>query len=166
MSQTQDKPAIRPAKPEDAARCGDIAVAAWQRVFDSWRTLLGEELFTQHFGGWEDDKRQQVEGQIREHPELAIVTELDAAVVGFLTFHLSEEKQVGEIGNNAVDPQCQGHGVGTRQCKRALEIFREKGMTSAAVYTGLDEGHAPARTMYEKAGFDLSLPHIRYYMWL
>jgi hypothetical protein len=38
------------------------------------------------------------------------------------------------------------------------------GLTGATVYTGLDEGHAPARAQYRKAGFRLSTPHIRYFM--
>lgn len=158
---------IRPARPDDAARCGDIAVAAWGRVHEVMREMLGEELWTVHAAGWEDRKRGEVQSYISRYPELAVVTEdlqEGGRIVGFLTFRLDEEKGMGEIGNNAVDPACQGRGVGTAQCRRALEIFREAGMTFATVFTGLDEGHAPARAMYERAGFNISTPHIRYFM--
>ncbi len=47
---------------------------------------------------------------------------------------------------------------------RALDVFREMGLTSATVYTGLDEGHAPARAQYEKAGFHVTVPHVRYFL--
>ena len=104
-----------------------------------------------------------MEGHVREHTELAIVTEVEGNIVGFLTFRFFEDKPLAEIGNNAVDPACQGQGIGTRQCQHVLEIFRERGIVSAKVGTGLDEGHAPARAMYEKAGFDLSIPHVTYY---
>jgi hypothetical protein len=40
--------------------------------------------------------------------------------------------------------------------------MREAGMTHATVGTGLNEGHAPARRMYEKAGFE---PVIEYRMY-
>ena len=158
---------IRPATPRDAPRCGGIAVAAWLRVHEVMREMLGEELWTCHAAGWEERKRGEVQSHITRHPELAIVTEdpqEDGRLMGFLTFRLDEEKRMGEIGNNAVDPACQGRGVGTGQCRRALDIFREAGMTFAMVMTGLDEGHAPARAMYEKAGFNISTPHIRYFM--
>ena len=155
---------VRPARPEDAERCGDIAVLAWRRVFDEWERMLGPRIFEQHYGGWQERKRAEVVGAVRNHPERAIVTEVDGEVVGFLTFYLPGTPGVGEIGNNAVHPDWQGCGIGVRQCEKALAIFREMGLTSATVFTGLDEGHAPARSMYRKAGFRLSTPHIRYFM--
>ena len=155
---------IRRAQREDADRCGDIAVLAWQRVFDAWEKLVGPVIFAQHYGNWREAKRAEVVGLVREHPERAIVTELDGEVVGFLTFYLPGTPGVGEIGHNAVHPEAQGRGIGVRQCRRALDIFREMGLTSATVYTGLDGGHAPARRQYRKAGFRLSTPHIRYFM--
>ncbi len=154
---------IRPARPEDAQRCGDIAVLAWRPVYASFREMLGDALFCHRCAAWEDDKRTQVEWHVREHPELAIVTEAEGEIVGFLTYRLFPDKKEGEIGNNAVDPAYQGHGIGRRQCEYALRLFAEAGMVCATVFTGLDEAHAPARAMYEKAGFDKSTPHIRYY---
>jgi RimJ/RimL family protein N-acetyltransferase len=40
--------------------------------------------------------------------------------------------------------------------------FRDAGVVLAAVDTGGDPGHAPARRVYEKAGFT-GLPLVRYY---
>lgn len=156
-------PLIRPARVEDAERCGDIAVAAWAPVYESFRRMVGDELFALQWPNWRDDKRGQVEGFIRKHTDWAIVTELDGAIAGFLTYTINAERGSGEIGNNAVDPGFQGYGIGTLQCERVLDIFREAGLKFATVYTGLDEAHLPARLMYAKAGFDLSTPHIRYY---
>jgi ribosomal protein S18 acetylase RimI-like enzyme len=155
---------IRQARAEDADRCGDITVLAWQRVYDSWAALIGPDLFAQHYANWRDRMREGVSASIREHPERAIVTEVDGEVVGFLTYYEPGPPNVGEIGGNAVHPEWQGRGIGVRQCRRALEIFREKGFTSATVFTGLDEGHAPARAMYEKAGFRETTPHVRYFV--
>ena len=155
---------IRQARAEDADRCGEIAGIAWQRVFDSWLKLLGPEIFSHHYTDWKQNQSDGCANAVREHPERAIVTEVDGEVVGFLTWYLPGPEGVGEIGGNAVDPDHQGRGIGVRQCRRALEIMREMGLKSATVYTGLDEGHAPARTMYERAGFNLSTPHVKYFM--
>ena len=155
---------IRRARAEDAERCGEIAGLAWRRVFDSWLQLMGRDLFTQHHADWRERMTASCADAVRDHPERAIVTQVDGEVVGFLAWYLPGPEGVGEIGGNAVHPDWQGQGIGVRQCRHALDVFREMGLTSATVFTGLDEGHAPARTMYEKAGFNLSTPHIRYFM--
>jgi ribosomal protein S18 acetylase RimI-like enzyme len=155
---------IRQARAEDADRCGEIAGLAWKRVFDSWLALIGPELFDNHYTGWKERQSGACAEAVREHPERAIVTEVDGEIVGFLTWYLPGPPGVGEIGGNAVHPDWQGRGIGVGQCRRALDIFREMGLTSATVYTGLDEGHAPARTMYTRAGFNVSTPHIRYFL--
>jgi hypothetical protein len=44
----------------------------------------------------------------------------------------------------------------------ALQRLKDGGMKLAVVGTGGDEGHAPARRSYEKAGYT-ALPLVRYY---
>jgi len=44
----------------------------------------------------------------------------------------------------------------------ALDRLKDAGMTVAMVETGGDPGHAPARRVYEKAGYTL-LPTARYF---
>lgn len=157
-------PVIRPATPEDAQRCGEIAVAAWAGIFESWRRLIGEGPWRDSFGDWEANKCASVESQIRRMSESAIVTEVGDEVVGFLTWRLHTERGVGEISNNAVHPDHQARGVGVAQVRHALEVFRAAGMTSARVLTGGDEGHAPARAMYRKAGFVRGIPMVEYFL--
>jgi ribosomal protein S18 acetylase RimI-like enzyme len=70
---------------------------------------------------------------------------------------------MGIIGNNAVDPDCGLKGIGQQMYRFALERFRAEGMAWANVDTGLDEGHAPARRAYERAGFDITISSIHYY---
>lgn len=159
-----DDRGIRPATPEDAERCGEIAVAAWRCVFESWRNLLGDPLWERLFGDWKARKRGSVVSQVRDHPAHAIVTECDGAIVGFLTWRLQHDRKVGEISNNAVDPGHQGSGIGTAQVEWVLDHFRDEGMETARVMTGGDPGHAPARAMYQKAGFERALPYVEYFM--
>ena len=53
-------------------------------------------------------------------------------------------------------------GIGTRLNRFAIELMKGAGMILAVVGTGGDEGHAPARRCYEKAGYT-GLPLMRYY---
>jgi len=147
------EPVIRQARAEDAEAAGDLAVRAWQGVFLRRQELLGAEIFETAYPDWQGAKRAQVIEHMRKYPQWALVTELDGRIVGFITWHFWPDGKVGEIDNNAVDPDCRGRGIGTAQCSRALEAFREGGCTVATVGTGLDEAHAPARRMYAKVGF-------------
>jgi len=62
----------------------------------------------------------------------------------------------------AVDPDHQGRGIGTALTGFALDRLKDAGMKVAMVETGGDPGHAPARRVYEKAGYTL-LPIARYF---
>ena len=69
---------------------------------------------------------------------------------------------MGEISMLAVDPDHQGRGIGTALTGFALDRLKDAEMTVAMVETGGDPGHAPARRVYEKAGYTL-LPIARYF---
>ena len=62
----------------------------------------------------------------------------------------------------AVDPSAQRRGVGQTLTDHALAQFRAAGCDLAVIATGGDGGHAPARALYESAGFT-PLPLVRYY---
>ena len=73
------------------------------------------------------------------------------------------EKKIGEIGNNAVDPQCELKGIGQQMYRAVFEHFRRHGLLYAKVQTGLDEAHARARRAYDRAGFDIRHEDVTYY---
>ncbi len=62
----------------------------------------------------------------------------------------------------AVDPQHQREGVGTELMRFATDWLRGRGMRVAMIDTGGDEGHAPARRLYERVDYTL-LPVARYF---
>ena len=156
---------IRQAQTEDVLRMREIAAKAWAPIYDDYRKRMGEALYQLKMPGDRLAlKADEVSSFFEQYPEWCLVTELDGIVAGFITFVLHRDKSIGEIGNNAVDPDCQGHGVGTTQCQRVLEIFRQAGMQYARVDTGLDPAHAPARAMYEKAGLKPMIPYVEYYV--
>ena len=159
---------IRPGATADAAAAGDIAVRAWQRVHDSYVIEMGEYIHGVVCKDWQDKKRGEVL-RVFLSPysgEGKLIAEEEGVVVGFLTYAMDYVNKIGTIYNNAVEPGCSGRGVGTRMYEHVLALFRDAGMVVANVGTGLDEGHAPARRAYEKAGFNVSVKSVAYYMTL
>ena len=154
---------MRPFEQDDLPRLCEIAVLAWTPIFEHWEAQMSPEMFAAAFGpDWRIEKAGQIEQFCTHYPQWCLVTEVDGVVVGFVTWVLKVDRQLGEIGNNAVDPEYQGMGIGTGQYRRALEVFRDEGMRFARVQTGLDEPHAPARAAYEKVGFRQFVPSVTY----
>jgi len=155
---------VRYAQLEDVESACKIAVEAWRPIYENYKKILGDELFDVLHKNWRERKAEEVRSHYREHPDWFLVTEEDGKIVGFITFILDRKRKIGEIGNNAVKPTCQGRGIGTLQYRKVLEIFKNEKMRFAKVTTGLDEAHAPARAAYEKVGFRKAIKMVIYYM--
>jgi ribosomal protein S18 acetylase RimI-like enzyme len=154
---------IRPFRGTDVGRVLEITILAWTPVFESFRRILGADLFPIICPDWEADQRRGVEAACRgEDGWSAWVAERDGALVGFVVFRLNHDTGIGELGYNAVHPEHQNSGIGTMMYEFALGRMREGGMRAAKVETGGDSSHAPARRAYEKAGFR-PLPCVHYY---
>ena len=159
---------VRRATEGDMDRVGEIARQAWVRIHDSFEKILGEELHGVLCADWEENKEAQVRGHWERHPEWFRVVEAveSGAVVAFVTFRMDETESMGTIGNNGVAPELAGKGIGTAMYQYVLDLFRQAGLKYACVGTGLDEGHAPARRAYEKAGFNIAQEKVTYYKYL
>jgi len=158
------EPVFRAAEEGDVPDLRRIAAAAWTPIYGHWRELMGEDLYARQYPGDRlQSKADQVESQFRRHPEWVFVVELDGKVVGFCTYVL-KDGGVGEIGNNAIDPEYQGRGLGSAMHRECLHRMSEAGMKYAKVGTGLDDSHAPARRAYEAVGFEQVLAHVEYFM--
>lgn len=90
------------------------------------------------------------------------VSEEDGAILGFFSYGMSAARKVGTIHYNGVALAGRGKGIGTAQVEKVLELFRAAGMEYACVGTGLNEGHAPARRVYEKCGFEALIEYRMY----
>lgn len=90
------------------------------------------------------------------------VTEEDGVLLGFFSYAMSSARKVGTIHYNGVAVAARGKGVGTAQVEKCLAMFREAGMEYACVGTGLNEGHAAARRVYEKNGFEPLMEYVMY----
>jgi len=143
----------------------DIAVAAWQPVFESSREIIGDELTEIISPDPDSRKRESVRAACRDDdPTLVWVAELNSNVVGFITVEMNHDRLVAEIGNNAIAPNAQGQGIGTQMYEFVLEQMKLAGMKAAIVETGGDDAHAPARRAYEKAGFSGPVPSVEYHI--
>ena len=138
-----------------------IALRAWAGIWSVYRQELGDEAFETCYAGWEKRKSDAVTADMRSGRGYAAL--LDGRVVGFISYAVKPGMpEVGVIGNNAVDPEARGHGVGPKMYAFILDKMRQEGLRYAQVTTGLDDGHAPARRAYAKAGFEKGLGSITY----
>ena len=154
---------VRAYRIADLPAIMDIANRAWRGIYRMFRECYGEELFRIVCADETTVKGHQIQAHCEKHPEWIYVAEEEGRIVGFVTFFIDKDKAIGEIGNNAVDPDCGIKGVGQRMYQAVLEHFRAKKMRYACVRTGLDEAHARARKAYERAGFDIRHETVTYF---
>ena len=150
---------IYKATPEDIEIACRIAIEVWTPIRAVFRKELGDELYEAYYTGWEESKRNGVSRAIMENR--CFVSKINGTVAGFISYAIQGDK--GTIGLNAVDPQYRGNGIGVKQYEFIMERMRQEGAKYVCVHTGGDDGHAPARRAYEKAGFEAFLPTRTYY---
>ena len=154
---------IRVYEDEDIHDIVELSLLAWEPVFVSFEKVLGPKIFRIVYPDWRQGQADGVEKVCRDEEKYhTLVAEVDAKVVGFLTYELNQENKNGEVVLLAVHPNYQNDGIGTTLNLMALEKMKAAGMELAVVGTGGEEGHAPARRSYEKAGYT-PLPLVRYY---
>lgn len=154
-------PTIRPAKDEDLPRLQAIRLAAFAPIFASFRSLLGDEIYRTAQAHEDDGQGELLASLLEPDSDWEVhVAEVDGSLVGFVSLRCDHERAIGEIGLNAVHPDCAGAGIGTAMFRHALDRMKAAGMRVATVSTGGDDSHAPARRAYEKAGFDVGVPSV------
>jgi len=154
---------IRPLNDSDIDDIVELSLLAWEPVFTAWERILGPKLYPiAIYPDWRKSQKDVVERGCSNEDFTTWVAEQDGRVVGFVAYELNDKDKIGEVQLLAVHPEYQNHGIGTALNNFALEKLKEAGMKLAVVGTGGDEGHAPARRSYEKAGYT-ALPLVRYY---
>lgn len=156
---------IRPCTPEDREAVVALALRAWEPGYLALERTLGPRIYEQVVGDW----RQVHHGDVREDLDSAEASVWVAVtgppadrMAGFVTVRLDHADRSGQVHMLGVDPDQQGHGVGSALTEFAVERIREAGMGLAVIRTGGGQAHAPARAVYEKAGFVAS-PAVTYY---
>jgi ribosomal protein S18 acetylase RimI-like enzyme len=155
-------PTIRPLAPADIAAVVEFSLRAWAPVFESFRTVLGERVYQVLYPDWAASQARAVEAVCQDDAAAVWVAEQEGRPVGYVAVRIDSDSRTGEIDMLAVDPLVQRQGIGTALTSFAMQRLGDAGVRLALVGTGGDPGHAPARRVYEKAGF-VGLPLVRYY---
>jgi GNAT superfamily N-acetyltransferase len=153
---------IREFEAGDLDAIVELSLRAWEPVFASLRDVLGDAIFFRLKPDWKTAQAEEVTTSCTSDERDAFVAVADGRVVGFVTVALNAFNEgMGVIEIIGVDPDVQRQGIASRLTEHALDHMRQSGMDVAAVGTGGDPGHAPARAAYEAFGFTL-LPVARY----
>lgn len=138
----------------DAVVC--LSLRSWAPVFESMQKAMDADVYQTFYpDNWRVSQQKAVEDVCAAEDTNVWVALEAASIVGFVAVKLDSESRMGEIYMVAVDPDFQGHGIGSALIEFALAWMKDAGMSIAMVETGGDPGHAPARRTYEKLGFGL-----------
>jgi GNAT superfamily N-acetyltransferase len=155
--------AIRPYEASDLEAIVELSVRAWSPVFESLRRVLGEAIFARlHQPDWASAQAEAVRSTCTSDERDVFVALAGEHPVGFAAVALNAfHDRMGVVDMIAVDPPYQRRGIATRLMTSAVHHMRANGMDIAALGTGGDPGHAPARALYEALGYT-PLPGVRY----
>ena len=151
---------IVPCREEYVEDCVRISIEAYEYIHECYAELMTQEIHDAVMANWRERKAEGIRTQQRG--DNAYVVLVDGKVAGFIAYKI-RDNGVGEITNNAVDSAYRGQGIGLKMYEFVLDKMREAGVEYAMVSTGGDDGHAPARKTYEKAGFKAFRPSRTYY---
>ena len=156
---------LNSTRPEDHETLLALASRAWEPVFASVNDVLGADLALLLHG---EDWRTHHAGEIRQilgsDSMETWVADLDGRPVGFVTARVADPtRRIGEIHILGVgNPVAQHQGVGTALIRYAEAWLHEQGMAVAYIGSGGDNGHAPARSLYQSLGYR-TFPSAQYY---
>ncbi len=140
---------IRGANEEDLHAILDITRRAWTGMTVAH---LREE---RHgiVGGkpWYEHKCSEIQNSFKRGPQWFLVAEMEGKIIGYASFSYSDENKLGIVGNNAVDPDFRGRGIGTSLISEVVQTLKDKGAELLQVSTLLHD--IPAQRIYEKLGF-------------
>lgn len=157
---------IRELAEPDTGEVVALSLRAWEPVFASFGAVLGPALYRHLYPDWRAGQAAAVERVLRDPAVQVRVADVDGRPVGFVAVVVHDESHdepdSGEVEMLAVDPAAQRRGTGGRLLEAGVAVLRDAGVRLAAIGTGGDAGHAPARRTYESAGFT-ALPLVRYY---
>jgi GNAT superfamily N-acetyltransferase len=147
---------IEPYDPRHLDAIVRLSLRAWSPVFDSIQNAMDADVYRAFYpDNWRMSQQKAVEDVCAAEDTNVWVALDTGSTVGFVAVKLDSESSMGEIYMVAVDPDHQGHGVGSTLIEFALAWMKNAGMSIAMVETGGDLGHAPARRTYEKLSFGL-----------
>ncbi|MTV25576.1 GNAT family N-acetyltransferase [Nitriliruptoraceae bacterium ZYF776] len=158
---------LREPRPEDTDALVTLACRSWGAVEDAIDARLGDPLARLVTPSWEAHHTAVVRSVCDDPDATVVVAEDGGTIVGFVGHRLHAAtpgmSAYGEVVVIAVAPEARRSGVGARLLDRAVTDLRTAGAPVIMLDTGDDPGHAPARALYEAAGFT-RLPTAQYWL--
>jgi GNAT superfamily N-acetyltransferase len=153
---------IREFQEGDLDAIVEFSLRAWEPVHASMRQVLGDPIYVRLNPDWRAVQAEEVRSSCMSDEHEVFVAVADGQPVGFAAVALNAfHEGMGVVQIIAVDPDHQRRGIARLLMDRSEKHMRASGMDIAAVGTGGDRGHAPARAAYEAFGYTL-LPSARY----
>jgi ribosomal protein S18 acetylase RimI-like enzyme len=149
---------IRPFHDADRSAIHRITAECFEQV--SLHALAQRRYGPFRSTAWQERKLADVDCDLEDDPAGVFVAVEDDCVVGFITTRSDERTGIGHILNVAVDPDCQGRGLGSALIGHALAHFTQHGMTHAKIKTLV--GNAAGERLYPKLGFEELARQIHY----
>ncbi|MDX1659119.1 MAG: GNAT family N-acetyltransferase [Nitriliruptorales bacterium] len=135
----------------------ELARRSWKGVEVAVDEALGSPLDRLATPSWAAHHEAVVREACESPETYVVVAEDKGEIVGFVGYRIhpasSGMSEYGEVEVIAVAPEVRGRGVGRELLDRAVSDLREAGVPVIMLETGGDEGHTPARSLYESAGF-------------
>jgi len=150
---------IRPYVPSDRDAVARITAAAWFGV--SWGELREQQFGILGGKSWIEHKVDEVLRFCDNRPGQVLVAVVDEQVVGYITYTITHQGDVGVVGNNAVDPAFRGKGIGTTLVNQVVAIMEDAGVKMLEVST--TDRDLAAQRVYVKCGFREVGHSITYY---
>jgi GNAT superfamily N-acetyltransferase len=141
----------------------DLSLRAWEPVFPLLEPAVPSFVYESFYPrGWRERQADDLAAILDGEPENVDVVLVDGVPAGWVCTRLHPEDSMSEVYVLAVDPRHQGKGLGSALVQHSVERARAHGMRMVMVETGDDPGHAPARQLYERSGFE-RWPVARYF---
>lgn len=140
-----------------------FSLRAWEPVFPLLERSVPVFAYESFYpDGWRQRQSDDLATILDNEPENVDVALIDHVPAGWACTRLHPEGDMAEVYVLAVDPGHQGKGLGSALLQHSIGRARSSGMRMVMVETGDDPGHAPARRLYETAGFE-RWPVARYF---
>jgi dTDP-4-amino-4,6-dideoxy-D-galactose acyltransferase len=105
-----------------------------------------------------------IEKSCNGYCEKVIIAEVDKMLVGYITCHLDDKTNIGQIGLVGVNSNCQGKGIGSYLVHHAVNWFVQQDIKDLFVVT--QGRNIKAQRLYQKSGFLVSNTQLWYHWWM
>ena len=142
---------IRPANPSDARSIAEVNVASWRSAY---RGLLPDSVLDNLSV---EDKADRMRARIIEHTIQVLVLEQNSAIIGFVTFGASrdrdaDQERVGEIYAVYLGPGNWRKGHGSALVNAAIASLQGAGYTEVTLWALYNNQRAAQ--FYQAVGFE------------